>query len=396
MVTGQETFLAGFLPMSDQPTDAAQPALTSIDPPRDAPKVTEATAALAALADAVSGGESAEKGFPLASVALRPPTVEDAKAAETPTTRDAAAPTPTLEAAMLKVAAASEKAASSAPVAPSKPTGIKAARTPAEAPRRYPLRAAGVALAIGLGVAGGAFALSRSADDGAEVALRQWTETTQASLRQREEDAARLSGEVRALKGAVDGLKAGLDRSKADGARSVQLSERLDRTDRTTGEIAAKLAKLSEQLEKAERADKDGSAKAAAQQDARAAQLGERLERLERQVQAAAATVAAIPAAPKPAPAAEPATTASIAPKVDAKADGRADGKVDPKATPVDGFVVRDVYNGMALIEGRNNRLYEVRPGANVPGLGRIEAIERQGRSWAVLTAKGVLPIERW
>jgi hypothetical protein len=57
----------------------------------------------------------------------------------------------------------------------------------------------------------------------------------------------------------------------------------------------------------------------------------------------------------------------------------------------VDGWVVREVYDGAALVEGRNRRLYEVVPGGMVPGVGRVESIERRGRSWVVLTDKGVI-----
>jgi hypothetical protein len=52
---------------------------------------------------------------------------------------------------------------------------------------------------------------------------------------------------------------------------------------------------------------------------------------------------------------------------------------------------VREVYDGVALVEGQNRRLYEAVPGGFVPGIGRVEAIERRGRSWVVLTDKGVI-----
>ena len=58
--------------------------------------------------------------------------------------------------------------------------------------------------------------------------------------------------------------------------------------------------------------------------------------------------------------------------------------------------MLREVYDGVALVEGRNNRLYEVGPGSNLPGVGRVESIERRGKTWAVLTPKGVIPMARW
>ncbi|MGO4387971.1 hypothetical protein AB4Y85_10570 [Microvirga sp. 2YAF29] len=61
------------------------------------------------------------------------------------------------------------------------------------------------------------------------------------------------------------------------------------------------------------------------------------------------------------------------------------------KTEPVDGWVLREVYNGSALVESRNRRLYEVMPGGVIPGVGRVESIERRGARWVVLTDKGFI-----
>jgi hypothetical protein len=61
------------------------------------------------------------------------------------------------------------------------------------------------------------------------------------------------------------------------------------------------------------------------------------------------------------------------------------------KTEPVDGWVLREVYNGSALVESRNRRLYEVMPGGMLPGVGRVESIERRGARWVVLTDKGFI-----
>ncbi len=53
-------------------------------------------------------------------------------------------------------------------------------------------------------------------------------------------------------------------------------------------------------------------------------------------------------------------------------------------------FVLRRVYDGAALIEGRNG-IMEVEPGIVAPGLGRIEAIKRQDGRWVVVTARGLI-----
>jgi hypothetical protein len=53
-------------------------------------------------------------------------------------------------------------------------------------------------------------------------------------------------------------------------------------------------------------------------------------------------------------------------------------------------FVLRRVYDGAALIEGRNG-IIEVEPGIVAPGLGRIESIKRQDGRWVVVTARGLV-----
>jgi len=56
----------------------------------------------------------------------------------------------------------------------------------------------------------------------------------------------------------------------------------------------------------------------------------------------------------------------------------------------LDGWVLRDVRRGGALIEGRAG-LYEVYAGDPVPGLGRVDAIRKQDGHWVVVTEKGLI-----
>jgi hypothetical protein len=53
-------------------------------------------------------------------------------------------------------------------------------------------------------------------------------------------------------------------------------------------------------------------------------------------------------------------------------------------------YVLRRVYDGAALIEGRHG-IIEVEPGIVAPGIGRIEAIKRQDGRWVVVTARGLI-----
>jgi hypothetical protein len=61
-----------------------------------------------------------------------------------------------------------------------------------------------------------------------------------------------------------------------------------------------------------------------------------------------------------------------------------------PRVSVVPGWVVRSVYDGMALIQGRIG-LIEVEVGDPLPGGGRVEAIRRQDGRWVVVTSKGLI-----
>src|SRR5205823_11433611 len=92
---------------------------------------------------------------------------------------------------------------------------------------------------------------------------------------------------------------------------------------------------------------------------------------------------------------ATPETTGSIAPSKSASTATPVPMVLgDPPTTlkpPIlQDFVLRRVYDGAALIEGRNG-IIEVEPGIVAPGLGRIEAIKRQDGRWVVVTARGLI-----
>jgi hypothetical protein len=70
-----------------------------------------------------------------------------------------------------------------------------------------------------------------------------------------------------------------------------------------------------------------------------------------------------------------------------------AEAKPGARPAIVEGWTLRKVYDGTALIEGRYG-IVEVEPGAELPGLGRIQEIRRQDGHWVVVTPRGlILPI---
>jgi hypothetical protein len=130
-------------------------------------------------------------------------------------------------------------------------------------------------------------------------------------------------------------LKAGLGTAQRNAhAQFGKLAERLDRTEKAQSEPAAKIAKIAESLDRVER---------------RIAQ-------------------------------ASPDITGSV---TAAKAEAKLPAAV--------GWHLRDFYAGRAVVESRSGRLFEVGPGSNLPGLGRVEAIKREDGQVVVVTRSGII-----
>jgi len=164
---------------------------------------------------------------------------------------------------------------------------------------------------------------------------------------------ARLDAEIVAL-------KAGLEHnSKATTGQFNKASDRLDKVEKAQAEPAAKLAKLTETVDKLRAAQASVTTTAAA--PAPAKEVTGTIPQ-----QQAAATPAAPPASAAP-------------PKPEAA-----------RLPTVEGWVLRDVANGSALIESRRG-MYEVYAGDPIPGLGRVDAIRKQDGRWVVVTSKGLI-----
>ena len=65
-------------------------------------------------------------------------------------------------------------------------------------------------------------------------------------------------------------------------------------------------------------------------------------------------------------------------------------GETRVAQAPANGYVLRDVHDGVALVEGRAG-MREVAPGDALPGVGRIRSIERRRGQWVVVTANGLI-----
>jgi hypothetical protein len=61
----------------------------------------------------------------------------------------------------------------------------------------------------------------------------------------------------------------------------------------------------------------------------------------------------------------------------------------------VEGWVLRDVNDGLAVVQSPTAGLFGVRVGNTVPGVGRVEKVERRGKNWVVVTNAGTIVAAR-
>jgi hypothetical protein len=202
--------------------------------------------------------------------------------------------------------------------------------------RRLAALAAVVVLAMGAGALGGALATGGLSHAVADDAAKSGNSALEASV-------ARIDADMLTLKASVE------QTSRTGTSQFNKTGDRLDKIEKAQAEPAAKLARLSEAVDKLRAASPAAA------------------------LPVAAAAVAAKDVTGSIAP---PATTA---PKSEV---GR--------LPTVEGWVLRDVANGGALIEGRRG-IFEVYAGDPVPGLGRVDAIRRQDGRWVVVTSKGLI-----
>jgi len=237
-------------------------------------------------------------------------------------------------------------------MSPGERVGADAKAAPAEGSsgkRRIGAMAAVVALATVAGALGGALA---TAGFGKLMA----GDSAQASSQSSSKDSA-LETSVARIDAEIVALKASLEHtSRTTTGQLNKTSDRLDKVEKAQAEPAAKLAKLSEAVDKL------------------------------RTAQASAPTAAAAPAPAKDITGSIPQQAAAAAPPAPA-----ASPKPEVARMPtVEGWILRDVANGSALIESRRG-MYEVYAGDPIPGLGRVDAIRRQDGRWVVVTSKGLI-----
>jgi len=299
----------------------------------------------ASQAQDVAGSEPVTTASPTAEaveiaapevVALEAPKAEapkaDAPNLETATsTPPVTPPTAPPKVIAFERAAAREKAASAATTA--------AAATPAQ-PWQKMRRAMPFAAAIAITAVVGAMAGSAATTKLGAMWASAPAPVESADMRPLRDTITRMNRELVALKASIE------NSGRTSNVQLTRLGDRLDRVERAQAEPAAKLAKLADAV-----------------------------ERIERRASAA------------------PAIANDVTGSITAPATQPAAGSpARPSGPPIlDGWHVRGVYHGAALIQTRYGGVIEVEPGDSLPGLGRIENIRRQDGRWVVLTSRGMI-----
>src|SRR4051812_38398562 len=292
---------------------------------------------------------------------------------------DASPAAPKVEASVLDpVIAATEAPKAAAPAAPAaeiKATAAELGASPRtntasflsasakpSRSKRFALLAATVTIAAGLGVAGGAWGTHEFSQGRFIAAVKAAPAPVGEQTIALQNTVARIQTELAALRTSVD---AG---NRATNNQFAKLTERFDRADRSQTERAAKFAKAVETLE---RLDKRADVAPAPTRESTSS--------------VSAATPATAPAQqPQPQP-----VSATPAPQ---PAQQHQPPQVQPaQQTILEGWVVRNVYRGTAIVQSRRFGTIDVEPGDTLPGAGRIENIKKQDGRWVVVTSRGLI-----
>jgi hypothetical protein len=165
-------------------------------------------------------------------------------------------------------------------------------------------------------------------------------------------------GPMRAAAAETQALKEAV--TKLSGDLAV-LQARLDASHKTA---STQLSKVSERLERLDKAQAEPAAKLT--------KLGESLDKIERHM-------AAIPA-----------------PEVTGSVSTAPTPKTQPKTPLAEGWRLHEFNAGRAVVQSRNGDIYEIEPGSNLPGLGRVQSIKRAEGRLVIVTPKGIIstPVE--
>jgi Asp-tRNA(Asn)/Glu-tRNA(Gln) amidotransferase C subunit len=156
--------------------------------------------------------------------------------------------------------------------------------------------------------------------------------------------------------------------TQAINAELAELSALKTNHEGATRNFNNQFARLAERLDRIERAETERNAKLA-----HVVEAVDRLQKDRRSVMASSGASAAVE------------TTGGIPNNPPIPAEAGRPEKVLPD------WILHAVRGSRALVENRHGDVFEISAGSVLPGLGRVEAIKRQGDDWVVVTARGIV-----
>ena len=175
----------------------------------------------------------------------------------------------------------------------------------------------------------------------------------------------RTPEQVRALAESLEGVKTGLTSTKAETNTAIaQLTGRIEKLQHDPN---SKIQQLVDRLGKMEHQPLDTPTTGSIAQGS---------------ITTSQVTVTKTP----PVPPSKPASVKLAS--IEETRKGTTDDGASTKPQVLTGWVVRDVYDGVAIVQGRHGSM-EVVPGVSIPGAGVVKSIDRRGAGWTVTTTKG-------
>jgi hypothetical protein len=270
-----------------------------------------------------------------------------------------------------------------------KPAGGKARAARRGSFQSYGMMAAGFAAFAGLAWAAAGAILSPHA---ANQPLAQNVASLPAgAVAHDNSETHRLTEEIRVLKKELEGLRTAVAQNPGpEELRSLKKSVDAVKSglEATKSEVGSSLAQLSGKLERAQH------------DPAKLREISDRLDHMEHAALLPTTTAAVAPAQQEtvtktvptpPLKAQAPAQPQIVAAKQPSPPSASA---TSDKPQPIANWVVRDVYDGIALVEGPHGAI-EVIEGETIPGVGTVKSIERRGSGWIVVTSRGQLDSAR-
>lgn len=197
------------------------------------------------------------------------------------------------------------------------------------------------------------------------------------ALRPRHKRYALLAASV-AIAAALGGVIGGLATGNSTPPVNVAAQEESKAMQQSVARLAKEITTLKASLEEANKSTRAQVAKIDTKVDSKIARIDERLKK-------EADEVTGSISAPQTVAAAVPVPTPRPAPRVAA-----AESQPPARLPVVPGWSIRDARGGYIYVESRGD-IYQIVPGAPLPGLGPVESVKRQDGRWVVTTPKGII-----